>query len=38
MYYSFSPATQVYNPANAQFEPDRALSPTIILPEIRAMA
>lgn len=33
-----SPATQVYNPANAQFEPDRALSPTIILPEIRAMA
>jgi hypothetical protein len=33
-----SPATQVYNPANAQFEPDRALSPTIIFPEIRAMA
>ncbi len=33
-----SPATQVYNPDNAQFEPDRALSPTIILPEIRAMA
>jgi len=33
-----SPATQVYNPNNAQFEPDRSLSPTVVLPEIRAMA
>ena len=33
-----SPVVQVYNGLNNQFEPDRTLSPTVILPEVVASA
>lgn len=33
-----SPATQVYNADSGQYEPDRALSPTLIYPEVIANA
>lgn len=33
-----SPATQVYNGGNSEFEPDRELTPTVLTPEITATA
>lgn len=33
-----SPVTQVYNNTNSQYEPDRTLTPTVILPRIVAYA
>lgn len=33
-----SPATQVYNAGNSEFEPDRELTPTVLFPEITATA
>ena len=33
-----SPVTQIYNGGNGEYEPDRELSPTIILPEVVANA
>lgn len=33
-----SPTTQIYNGANGEYEPDRELTPTIILPEVVANA
>lgn len=33
-----SPTTQIYNGANGEYEPDRDLTPTVILPEVVANA
>lgn len=35
---SGSPTTQVYNGSNSEFEPDRELTPTVLMPEITATA